>query len=178
WRLTAVAVTSHHSVEPEGPVMPWTYETGPKSISITESILTEEKRNYAACGRERGGLGSLNVRLQSEPNYGATKGGEVPSLLWEEGKGTRITSANLERLLRVRLDFGDPYGDNLERYLLAQLWKGSSFAAVAYFVFLALHRMGRTLDALKTARTFLAGDKVFAYSNLLGTLSAAVSHEW
>jgi hypothetical protein len=65
----------------------------------------------------------------------------------------------------------------LERYLLSQLHRESPFADVAYFVFLALHRMGRTIDALKTARTFLAGDKVFGYSNLLGTLSAVISHE-
>jgi hypothetical protein len=37
--------------------------------------------------------------------------------------------------------------------------------------------MGRTIDALRTARTFLAGDKNDGYSNLLATLSAIVSHE-
>jgi len=179
--LKAIVFSPQHwigrSTEPEASVIPWTYDAGPENISITMSILAEEKRNYAARGRERGGLGSLNVSLQSEPNFGWTAVGDVPPLLWEEGKGTRITSSNLERLLMVRSDLGAD-GDNLERYLLAQLQKESSFAAVAYFVFLALHRMGRTLDALKTARTFLAGDKIFAYSNLLGTLSAIISHEW
>jgi hypothetical protein len=34
-------------------------------------------------------------------------------------------------------------------------------------VFLALHRVGRTTDAVKTARKFRAGDKVYAYGNLL-----------
>ncbi|NJO34982.1 MAG: hypothetical protein HC869_19560 [Rhodospirillales bacterium] len=38
--------------------------------------------------------------------------------------------------------------------------------------------MNRTIDALQTARTFLSGDRVFGYSNLLGALSALVSHEY
>jgi hypothetical protein len=37
--------------------------------------------------------------------------------------------------------------------------------------------MNRTIDALKAAQLCLAGDKVFGYSNILGTLSALVSHE-
>jgi hypothetical protein len=37
--------------------------------------------------------------------------------------------------------------------------------------------MDRTIDALEAARTHLAGDKVYGYSNLLGTLSAIVSNE-
>jgi hypothetical protein len=162
---------------PQSPVMPWTYDQGPEYIGICESILNEEKRNYAAHGRSCGGLGSLSVGLQSEPNNGWTKAGEVPQLLWENDKRTPITSPNLERLLRTRDALDAPDSDNLERYLLAQLCQGSPFAEVAYFVFIALHRMGRTIEALKTAGTFLAGDKVYAYSNLLGALSALVSHE-
>ena len=38
--------------------------------------------------------------------------------------------------------------------------------------------MDRTIDALTTARTCLSGDKVHGYSNILGTLSALVSHEY
>lgn len=66
---------------------------------------------------------------------------------------------------------------DLEEYLLSHLNKLSSYADVAYFVFLALHRMGRTVDAVAAAQDNLAGDKVFGYSNLLGTMSAIVSRE-
>jgi hypothetical protein len=48
---------------------------------------------------------------------------------------------------------------------------------VSYFIFFALHRMGQTIAALQAARLHLAGDKVYGYSNLLGTLSAIISHE-
>jgi hypothetical protein len=163
--------------EPQSPIMPWTYDVGSESIGIAESILTEEKRSYAANGRTTGGLGSLNVGLQSEPNYGWTKQGKIPQLLWETGKGTPVTSPNLERLVRIHAALAATEKDNLERYLLAQLRKESPFAEVAYFVFLALHRIGRTIDALATARKFLAGDKAYAYSNVLGTLSAVISRE-
>jgi hypothetical protein len=180
-RLKSSAVillrSSHDADEPQKPIMPWTYNVGSESIGITESILAEEKRNYAANGRLRGRLGSLNVGLQSEPSYQWTTHGEIPKLLWDTGKGTPVTSPNLERLLKVHTALAMEEKDNQERYLLAQLCKESSFAEVAYFVFLALHRVGRTIDAVATARKFLASDKVYAYSNLLGTLSAVVSHE-
>jgi hypothetical protein len=61
--------------------------------------------------------------------------------------------------------------------LLSHLHKRSPYADVGYFIFLALHRMDRTVDGLRAARLRLAGDKVDGYSNLLGTLSALISHE-
>ena len=142
-----------------------------------ELILNEEKRHYAACGRIRGGLGSLNVGLQSEPNFGWTTEGSVPSLLWDKGQGKPIDSPNVARLMKLHGVLDDAGKDDLERYLLSHLHKGSPYADVAYFIFVALHRMGRTVDALQGARSRLAGDKVYGYSNLLGTLSAIVSHE-
>jgi hypothetical protein len=66
---------------------------------------------------------------------------------------------------------------NLESYLLAQLSRDSQFANMGYFVFLCLHRLDRTIDAITTARKFLSGDKVFGYSNVLATFSAVVSRE-
>ena len=88
-------------IDSQPPKMPWTYNPESESITICDAILKEEKRNYAASGRGRGGLGSLNVRLQSEPNYGWTEVGKVPSLLWKKGDGKNISSPNLERLLRT-----------------------------------------------------------------------------
>ena len=157
--------------------IPWVYNPGIESVETAEAILKEEKRNYAANGRRTGGMGSLNVGLQSEPNCGATAQGKIPKLLWDLGKGTPVTSFNLDRLLALHPSLDPIAKDNLERYLLAQLDRDSTFADIAYFVFLALHRMNRTLDALTTAREFLAGDKIFGYSNLLGTLSAVISRE-
>jgi hypothetical protein len=140
-------------------------------------ILNEERRNYAARGRTSGGLGSLNVGLQSEPNYGWTIVGSTPVLLWDRDQAKPIESPNLERVTNLHGLLDGTNKDDLERYLLSHLHKGSRFSDVAYFIFLALHRMGRTVDALRAARLRLAGDKVYGYSNLLGTLSAIVSHE-
>jgi len=168
---------SRNRTTEQPPVMPWTYDPKATNISICESILQEERRNYTANGRGRGGLGSLNIGLQSEPNLGWTEVGKIPKLLWEKGKGKKISSSNLERLLKTYESLAEPDKENMKRYLLSQLDKKSQFAEVAYFVFCALHRFGATIDALKTARTFLAGDKVYGYSNLLGTLAAIVSNE-
>ncbi len=140
-------------------------------------ILNEERRYYAARGRICGGLGSLNVGLQSEPNFGWTTVGSVPSLLWDKGQTRPIESLNVTRLIVLHGTLDNTGKDDFERYLLSHLHKGSPYADVGYFIFLALHRMGRTVDALIAARTHLAGDKVHGYSNLLGTLSAVVSHE-
>ncbi len=89
-----------HDIAPQGPAMPWTCDPGPEYIGVCESVLNEEKRSYAGRGRAGGGLGSLNVGLQSEPNLGWTTVGQIPVLLWEKGKGTPVSSINLERLLR------------------------------------------------------------------------------
>jgi hypothetical protein len=157
--------------------MPWTYEPGAEYLKTCEAILAEEKRSYAARGRLSGQLGSLNVGLQSEPNYGWTTQGEIPNILWKEGDGTALASVNLDRLLKLRGSLSTEDGDNLERFMLAQLRKDSPYADVAYFVVLSLHRMNRLIDALTTAGLCLAGDKVYAYSNVIGMLSALISHE-
>jgi hypothetical protein len=140
-------------------------------------ILNEEMRNYAARGRDRGGLGSLNVGLQSEPNSGWTTVGTAPSLLWDKANAKPIGSPNIARLVSVHAALGNSEKRDLEEYLLSHLNKTSSYANVSYFIFLALYRMGRAIDALRAARSWLAGDKDYAYSNLLGTLSALVSRE-
>jgi hypothetical protein len=70
-------------------------------LQLCDAVLQEEKRSYAANGRLRGGLGSLNVTLQSEPNFGWTTVGQIPQLLWPQGQGVMITSANMTRLPRI-----------------------------------------------------------------------------
>jgi hypothetical protein len=159
------------------PIMPWAFSPGHEYLEVCQSILSEEKRSYAANGRIRGGLGTFNVTLQSEPNYGVMVVGQIPQLLWDRDGARPVSSPNLDRLVKTHETLSSQDRDNLERYLLSQLSKESPFAEVAYFVFLALHRVRRTMDALQTARTFLAGDKVYGYSNLLGILSAVISHE-
>lgn len=147
-------------------------------FSDVDIILAEEKRNYAANGRIRGGLGSLNVTLQSEPNHGWTQEGAVPRLLWtREENPPAVDSLNLTRLIRMYAALDGGGKRDLEEYLLSHLNKASTYADVAYFVFLALHRMGRTTDSVAAAQAKLTGDRVNGYSNLLGTLSAVVSRE-
>jgi hypothetical protein len=140
-------------------------------------IFNEETRNYAARGRSGGGLGSLNVGLQSEPNFGWTTVGDIPQLLWDKAKAKPVESPNAMRLLRLHNGLDDSGKAGLEEYLLSHLHKKSPYADISYFIFFALHRMGRTVDALEAARAHLAGDKVYGYSNLLGMLSAIISHE-
>jgi hypothetical protein len=102
----------------------------------------------------------------------------VPELLWPKDNAQIITSDNLQRLLGISESLSQQSRPNFDFFLLSQLHIDSEFADVAYFVFLALHRLGRTVDALRTARTWLKGDKVFGYSNVLGVLSALLSHEY
>ena len=153
----------------------WTHDGRFDDIDL---VLKEEKRNYAANGRSRGGLGSLNVTLHSEPDYGWTTQGSVPALLWDtEHRPPVIDSLNFARLMRLYAARSDDGKRELEDYILSHLDRRSTYAAVAYFIFLGLHRMGRTVDAVTAAQAQLAGDKVFGYSNLLGTLAAVVSRE-
>jgi hypothetical protein len=103
--------------------------------------------------------------------------GKVPALLWNETQAKAIEPPNIALLLKLHAALDASGKDYLEQYLLSHLNKKSPYADVAYFIFLALHRMGRTIAALTAARSHLSGDKVFGYSNVLGALSALVSHE-
>ena len=156
--------------------LPMEWEHGGAHDEV-DLILKEERRAYAACGRIRGGLGSLNVGLQSEPGFGGTTVGSVPTLLWDKAQVKPVDSPNLQRIVKLRDTLDSTEKEHLEQYLLSHLHRSSQYADVAYFVFLALHRMGRTVDALTSARCNLAGDTVYGYSNLLGTLAAVVSRE-
>jgi hypothetical protein len=161
--------------EPE-PLPPPEWEHQGKFEEV-DLILKEEKRAYAAKGRIRGGLGSLNVGLQSEPNFGWTEEGRVPALLWDKSQAKPVESPNATRLIKLHDRLDDAVKADLERYLLSHLHKRSAYAEVGYFIFFVLHRIGRTVDALRSARAHLAGDKVYGYSNVLGTLSAIISRE-
>jgi hypothetical protein len=158
-----------------GPV-PTIWQHGGKFEQV-DLVLIEERRNYAARGRTSGGLGSLNVTLQSEPNHGWTTVGKVPSLLWDEAQATSMESPNAARLIGLHGKLDGAARTEFEEYLVSHLHKRSTYADVGYFIFFVLHRMGRSTDALRAARSNLAGDKVYGYSNVLGTLSAIVSHE-
>jgi hypothetical protein len=116
--------------EPPSPAMPWTYHPGPEYLNTCEAILREERRSYAARGRREGKLGSLNVGLQSEPNFGWTKEGDIPQLLWSRDQAPPLGSPNLDRLLTLRNSLSTQDGDNLERFLLCQLRRDSPYADV------------------------------------------------
>ena len=142
-----------------------------------DSILNEERRIFAANGRERGGLGSFNVTLQSEPNFGWTEVGKIPALLWDKDKAKVVKSSNATRLLKQYQGLSAAGKGDLEQYLLSHLNKASPYADIAYFIFFCLHRMGHTLRAVENAKRSLRGDKVYGYSNVLGLLAALISHE-
>ncbi|MGA8270832.1 MAG: hypothetical protein WB919_04680 [Candidatus Sulfotelmatobacter sp.] len=167
-------IARRRSQDDQSPPAEWQHDGAFDEVDL---ILDEEKRSYAARGRRVGALGSLNVGVQSEPGFGGTAQGEIPVLLWDKDKGKRVDSPNVGRLIALRAVLDVPSKDNLERYLLSHLHKDSRYAEQAYLVFLALHRMDRTVEALRSARSRLAGDKVCGYSNLLATLSALISHE-
>ena len=65
----------------------------------------------------------------------------------------------------------------MRKVALSHLRRNSPYASIGYFVFLCLHRMGRTTDALIAARDNLRGEKVCGWSNVLGVFSGLISHE-
>jgi hypothetical protein len=147
------------------------------NFSIIKGALLEERRQYTANGRLRGGLGSVTPGLQSEPNLGWTEVGKVPPLLWEPASGTPVASPNADRAVAFHSTLSEDDRDALEQELLNQLDRSSQYTDVAYFVFLVLYRVGRGLDALNAAQQNLRGDTVNSYSNVLGVLAALVSRE-
>ena len=141
-------------------------------------ILNEEKRAYAARGRGRGGLGSMNIGLQSVPNNGWTVEGEIPQLLWDKSDPTIISSPNATLLLKFLSSLNKDDRAIAVSYLIGNLRKDSTYASIAYFICFVLYRIGETVSALQFARRALSGDSVFGYSNMLGILSMVVSREY
>ncbi len=146
-----------------------------KKINI---VLDEEVRSYVANGRIRGGLGSLNITLQSVPNNGFTSVGQIPKLLFNESDPTVISSPNSNILLKLYSSLDKDGKDNFRTYLISHLRKDSTYASVAYLIFFVLHRTGFTIDAVKQAKRALLGDTINAYSNLLATFSMVISREY
>lgn len=162
---------------PQAQPHPWTFEFGHPYLDSMAVVLGEERRNYAARGRTHGLLGSLNINTRSEPGGAWTREGQVKELLWDESAAQKVSSPLLDQLLGIHGPLSPADKDNAERYLLTLLNKTGPYASIAYFIFVALHRLGRTTDALEAARSFLAGDTVHGYSNLLAALSGLISHE-
>jgi len=146
-----------------------------KKINIA---LNEEVRAYSAKGRIRGGLGSMNIGLQSMPNNGWTNVGEIPQLLFPKSDKNIITSPNATILFKLYSSLDKSNKENFSTYLISHLRKDSPYVSIGYFIFFILYRVGETIKALKNARRALAGDSVNGYSNLLGTLSMIISREY
>lgn len=146
-----------------------------KNIDV---VLQEEVRSYAARGRQRGALGSMNIGLQSMPNNGWTNEGSIPKLLFDESDPSIISSPNASVLLKLYSTLDKTGKNDFETYLKLQLRKDSPYASVAYFIFFVLYKVGKIVDALHFARQALKGDTVFGYSNLLGILSMIISREY
>ena len=141
-------------------------------------VLDEEKRAYAAKGRIRGGLGSMNIGLQSMPNNGWTNEGEIPQLLFDKSDPSIISSPNATILIKLYSSLTDEGKRFFTSYLTTHLRKDSPYASIAYFIFFVLYRLGEAVQAFQFARKALSGDAVHGYSNLLGALSMIVSREY
>lgn len=140
--------------------------------------LDEELRSYAARGRPQGGLGTMNIGLQSVPNNGWTNVGQVPQLLFDKSDPTIITSPNASILLKLYSSLDIDNKSNFRIYLVSHLRKDSPYASVAYLIFFVLYRIGETVDALRQARRALLGDTAHGYSNVLGAFSMIISREY
>jgi hypothetical protein len=167
--------------EPERPIaqvtpLPSQWERD-DNLKIVFQVLQEEQRSYASNGRQRGGLGSLNVSVQSGPDGAGTIQGKLPKLLWDPLSASDVASTNLDRLLRVHSGLDDNGRRRMEQALLDHLHQMSPYANVAYLIYLTLFRLNRGNDALVAARANLKGDGHFGYSNVLSVISAIVSHE-
>lgn len=146
-----------------------------KKINI---ILDEEVRSYSAKGRVRGGLGSMNVTLQSVPNNGWTNEGQIPQLLFDKSDPTVISSPNATTLIKFYSSLDLDGKSNFKTYLVTHLRKDSPYASIGYLIFFVLYRIGEPVDALKQARLGLLGDTVHGYSNVLGVFSIIISREY
>src|SRR5262245_15536680 len=112
-----------------------------------------------------GGLGSLNIGLQSEPKHGFTSEGQIPSLLFDKSDPNVILSPNATLLLRFYSTLNEEDKNRFAAFLISELRQDSDYVSIAYFIFFVLYRIGRLIDSLIMARKALVGDDKHGYSN-------------
>lgn len=139
-----------------------------------EIVLNEETRAYEANGRNRGGLGSFNINLQTG---GWGEEGRTPNLVVETPSRDLIQSSNAQILLKLYSSLNPKNKKEFQEILIAYLSIASPYFKVAYLIFFILHRVGYTIETIKYARMNLRGDSNHSFSNMLAMLSQIVSHE-
>ena len=137
-------------------------------------ILNEERRAYSANGRRGGGLGSFNIKIGD----GWRTEGEIPKIINTEIDTEAIKSPQAELLLKLYSTLNNKSKKIYLEYLLACLDKKSEFSDVAYLILYFLHRVGKTVDALKKSAEDLEGDGVHGFSNLIAMLAKIVYYEY
>ena len=142
-------------------------------------VLAEEVRAYSANGRIGGGLGSMNVTLQTGvPNLGYSTRGEIPQLLFDTSDPNVISSPNSNILLKLYSSLDGDGKRSFETYLIAHLRKDSPYAEVAYLNLFVLYKVGALLRALNAAMRTLPSDEKISYDNMLAMLSLVISREY
>lgn len=136
-------------------------------------VLSEEKRAYVANGRRGGGLGSFNIKIGG----GWTTVGQVPKLILDNPNLSNINSQNSDILFRLFSSLSIKDKETFFEILLSYISKDSDYFNVSYLIFFVLHRLGKTLEALKQAQANLKGDADFGYSNMLGIFSKIIQNE-
>lgn len=146
-----------------------------KKINI---VLDEETRIYVANGRSRGGLGSMNIGLQSEPNNGWTNEGKAKDLLFDKSDSTVIQSPNSDILVKLYSSLDPERKKYFIIYLIGHLRNDSQYTKISYLIFFVLYRIGSIVEAFKKIRRDLKEDENHGRSNIFGIFSMIISREY
>jgi len=151
------------------------------------SVLQSEISRYENNGREVGGLGSISIFIKPGREIkqlgtewlskSVTSNQEIDT----SSEWTEIKSDNLEALMSLysRLTTDDERG-RFKDALLGRLQEKKGYARVAYFVVLALWKIGLLEDALETAKHGLSEEsqKDYGVSNILMLLNGLLRYRY
>jgi len=146
-----------------------------KKINI---VLNEEVRLYSTNGRRRGGLGSMNIGIQSEPNNGWTNEGQAKSLLFDTSDKTVIQSPNSNILIKLYSSLDLKGKSDFKTYLLGHVRNDSPYVSIGYLIFFVLYKIGKVMEAFTHIRRSLTEDENHGHSNILAIFSMIISREY
>ncbi len=152
------------------------------------AVLKAEINRYRDCGRQVGGLGSVQVMYKGQPVRGiGTEGRQTDSpqnqSIILDPEQSLIESDNAAALLNLYQRLRDDAGGSDEKRsqfvaaLLKRLSRNTEYAPVSYLILLVLFRIGRLPDALHTAQSNLQKDSAYGFSDLLRLLDGLLRFE-
>lgn len=146
------------------------------------AILKDEVNRYKECGRQVGGLGSVQVTYENRTLAGIGYQGRAsnsPKRQWivRDPETASLHSDNLDAFIELFEKQGEDGKRTIIESLKQRIGLGSEYTPIGYFFLFALFRMGQLPMALRAIRDRLIDDEKYGFDDSVKMLSGLIQYE-